>query len=89
MIEKSEFVLALLAMGVLLFLAGNARRFRKIPSSNILITGFLVFFAGWVLTILEGFFLNKILNLAEHICYIIGPIFIGIWCWKMFGRKEN
>ena len=89
MIEKSEFVLLLLSIGVLFFLAGNAPRFKKIPSSNILIAGFLVFFFGWVFTILEGFFWGTFLNLMEHICYIGGLLFIAIWCWKIFGRKET
>ncbi|MBU0533629.1 MAG: hypothetical protein KJ887_02375 [Candidatus Omnitrophica bacterium] len=88
MIEKSELVLFLLSLGVLFFLIGNTSRFKKIPSSNILIAGFLVFFTGWVFTILEGFFWGTFLNIIEHICYIAGLVLVAVWCWKMFGRKE-
>ncbi len=89
MIEKSELILLLLSMGVLLFIIGNTTRFKKIPASNILIAGFLLFFVGWVFTVLEGFFWGTALNLMEHICYIGGSILVAVWSWKMFGRKEK
>ncbi len=89
MIEKSEFVLLLLGMSVLIFIAGNAPRFRQIRHSKILITSFLIFFSGWVFTVLEGFFWPTILNVIEHICYIGGAVFLAIWCRKILYKSFN
>ncbi len=88
-IEKSEFLLLLLSMGILIFLAGNASKFRQIQHSKTLIISFLIFFVGWVVTVLEGFFWESILNPIEHICYIVGAVFLAIWCRKILCKFPN
>ncbi|MBW1821272.1 MAG: hypothetical protein JRI92_05825 [Deltaproteobacteria bacterium] len=57
--------------------------------ARILITGFYVLLAGWVLTILEGLFWNDLLNVLEHICYTASSILIAVWCWKIFAYKKD
>lgn len=89
MFQGKEVVLLVLAIGVLFFIIGNRLRLKKVPASKILIAGFILFFAGWVSTVLEGVFWGKILNLIEHICYVGGSILVARWCWEIFVRKES
>lgn len=88
MIQENELVMLIIGIGVLVFIAGNYSRFKKLPESKILIAGFLSLFTGWVLTVLEGFFWEEFLNFMQHICYIGGSVLVSIWCWKIFIRKE-
>lgn len=89
MVQGKEIVLLILGIGVLFFIIGNRSRLRKLPSAKILITGFILFFVGWVFTVLEGIFWEKLLNLIEHILYLGGAILIAKWCWKIFVKKES
>lgn len=89
MIQENEVILLILGIGVLIFIVGNRFRLKKLPASKILISGFLSFFTGWILTVLEGFLWGKFLNFMEHICFIGGSVLVAVWCWKVFVRKES
>ena len=89
MIQESEVVLLLLGVGVLIFILGNRRRLRRLPASKILIAGFYTLLAGWVLTILEGFFWEELLNFLQHTCYTGSSVLVAIWCWRVFGKEEG
>ncbi len=88
MIQKNEFVMLMLAIGVLIFIVGNRFLRKKLMVSKILIGGFLAFFIGWVATVLDGLFWGQFLNLLGHLCYLTGSVLIVIWCWKTLGKKE-
>jgi MFS superfamily sulfate permease-like transporter len=89
MIQDNEALLFVLGVGVLIFVLGNHWRLRRLPASRILLAGFYVLVAGWVLTILEGFFWQELLNTLEHMCYTGSSVLMAIWCWKVFGKKEG
>jgi len=94
-IFENEIVMLLLGVGVLIFILGSRPRLKDLPASNILITGFYLVLAGWVLTVIEGFFLPEdsfryeFLNYLEHICYAISSVFVAVWCWKVFGGSPR
>lgn len=87
MIEKFEVVLLLLGIFVLVFILANKDLIKHIPSSELLISGFLMFFISWILTNLEHIFWYEILNLLEHTFQLIGIVIITIWCWIVFIKK--
>lgn len=92
-IFENEVVMLLIGVGVLIFILTSRPRLKRLPASNILIVGFYVLLAGWVLTVLEGFFWERLLDYLEHTCYAVSSVLVAIWCWKVFGsgtpsRKE-
>jgi len=89
MIQENEIVMLLLGVGVLVFILTSRLRLKQLPASNILITAFHVAFAGWVMTVLEGFFWEEFLNYLEHICYAVSSILLAGWCWKAFAAKKE
>ena len=89
MIQENEIVMLLLGVGVFVFILGNRPQLRWIPSSNLLISGFFSLFVAWVLTVLESFFWNELLNILEHICYAASSILVAIWSWKVFGERKE
>jgi hypothetical protein len=89
MIHENEVIMVVLGIGVSIFVLANRPRLKRIPSSAILIIGFSTLVAGWVLTVLEGFFWEQPLNFLEHMCYAISSIFVAAWCWKALGGKQE
>ena len=89
MIQENEIITLLLGIGVMIFILANNRKVKRIPVAIILIAGFYVLLAGWVLTILEGLFWKDLLNVLEHICYTSSSILMAVWCWKIFAYKKD
>lgn len=89
MIQEYEVVMLLLGVVGLIFVLRNRLDLKRLPESSILLSGFYVILAGWVLTILENFFWAEFLNILEHIFYASSSVLIAIWCWKIFGKVEG
>lgn len=86
-IFENEVVMLLLGVGVLTFILGNRARLKHLAASKILIVGFYVLLAGWVLTVVEGFFWEGLLNYLEHLCYAVSSVLVAVWCCKVFGGR--
>lgn len=88
-IFENEVVMLLIGVGVLIFILGSRPRLKDLPASNILIMGFYLLLVSWILTVLEGFFWEELLNYVEHACYAVGSVFVAVWCWKVFGSRKE
>ncbi len=89
MIQENEVVMLLMAIGVLIFILFNRRLIMRIRAARVLIAAFCVLLAAYVLTVLEGFFLEALLNFLEHLCYAASSVLIALWCTKVFKPKES
>jgi len=87
MIQQNEIIMLLLGIGCMIFILVNKQKVKRIPLAKLLIAGFYVLLAGYVLTILEGLFWKDFLNVLEHICYTASSILMAVWCWKLFVFK--
>ena len=87
MIQQNEIITLLLAIGCMIFILVNKQKVKRIPVAKILIAGYCLLLAGYVLTILESLFWNEILNVLEHICYSASSVLMAVWCWKIFAYK--
>ena len=88
-IFENEIVMLSLGVGVLIFILGSRARLKSLVASEILIMAFYALLAGWVLTVLEGFFYEWLLNFFEHLCYAVSAVMVAVWSFKVFsGRKE-
>jgi hypothetical protein len=83
-IFENEVVMLLIGVGVLIFILGSRRRLKDLPASNILIAGFYMLLVSWVLTVIEGFFWEGVLNYIEHACQAASAVIVAVWCWKVF-----
>lgn len=81
MIEINEIIMLLLGIGSILGIQLNINYLKRIPHIKILTSGFYVLFAAFVFTIAEGFFLGDLLNLLEHLCYLLSPVLLLLWCY--------
>lgn len=89
MIQENEIIILLLGIGVFVFILGNHKQLWRIPFSKILISGFCLTLAGWMFTVLEGFFWKEFLNFIEHVCYAGSSILVAFWCVRVFGIREE
>ncbi|MBW1801037.1 MAG: hypothetical protein JRJ85_09945 [Deltaproteobacteria bacterium] len=89
MIQENEIVMLLLGSGVFIFTLLNLPMLKRLQSWKVLIAGFYVLLAGWVLTVLEGFFWEGLLNYLEHMCYAGSALLVAFWCWKVFGSHRG
>jgi hypothetical protein len=92
-IQENEVVTLVLGISALIFIWANRSELKGLVASKILIVGFHVVFASWILTNLEGLFAEgtfwyDFLNTLEHICYASSSVLVAVWCCKVFGRKE-
>jgi hypothetical protein len=95
-IQENEVVTLVLGIGVLLFLANQARRFGSFPRLRVFLAGFLALMAAWIFTILEGDApgegtppppLFVLFNTLEHIGYALSSVLLSVWCWLVFGAR--
>ena len=95
MIQDNEVIMLLMAIGVLIFILVNRRLIMRIRAARVLIAAFCVLLAAYVLTVLEGFFLENLqpwgdlLNFLEHLCYTASSVLIALWCLRVFKPKES
>ena len=89
MIQQNEIVMLLLSIGCMIFILTNNQKVKRIPVAKILIAGFYVLLAGYVLTILEGLFWKDFLNVLEHLCYAVSSILMAVWCWKILISEKD
>jgi hypothetical protein len=89
MLMEDEVVMLLMGIGVFVFLILNRFYLRKIRFWKILLAGYLVLLTGWLFTVLEGFLLEKYLNVLEHTSYTLGSILFIVWSWKFSGRARK
>ncbi len=89
MIQDNEVVMLLMAIGVLIFILVNRRLIMRIRAARVLVAAFCVLLAGYVLTVLEGFFQEDLLNFLEHLCYAASSVLIALWCIRVFKPKES
>jgi hypothetical protein len=89
MIQENEVVMAALGLGVSILVLVNRFPLKRIPLSGILIIGFFTLVAGWVLTVIEGFLWDALVNVGEHMCYAVGSTLVATWCWKVFGGAKE
>jgi hypothetical protein len=82
----NEIVMLSIGTGVLIFILSNRERLKRLGAHRILIASFCLMQAGWILTVLEGFFYEWLLNFMEHLCYAASSILLMTWCWKVFGK---
>ena len=89
MIQENEVVSLLLCIGVLYFILMNRSQLKRLPSSEIFVSGFFVYMLGRIITVLEGLFLGDILNTLEHACYAVSSVLLLIWLWNVFVKNER
>lgn len=89
MVQANEIVMLLLGIGVLFFTSTNSQAIKRLPAWKILISGFYVLLAAWVLTVLEGFLWQGFLNYLEHICYAGSFVLLAFWSFKVFHGKRK
>ncbi|MHC4691563.1 MAG: hypothetical protein ACYS67_02395 [Planctomycetota bacterium] len=92
-IQVNEFITLVLGIIALIFIWVNRLELKGLAAWKILIVGFHVVLAGWILTNLESLFAEEtfwsnFLNTLEHICYAGSSVLVAVWCFKVFGRKE-
>ncbi|MDD5122482.1 MAG: hypothetical protein PHX97_03755 [Dehalococcoidales bacterium] len=88
MIEINEVIMLLLGIGLILGIRLNINYLKKVPRIKILTSAFYVLFASFVFTIVEGFFLRDLFNLLEHLCYLLSPLLLLLWCYLVMVKGK-
>ena len=90
MIQENEIIMLALGISLFFFINANKIQTQRIPHWKILLISFKILLVGWFLTVAEGFLLNKLFNLFEHICYAGSAFFLSIWFYKITRKdREN
>lgn len=89
MIAENEIIMLFLGAGLFIFILIHRLRLQEYQAFKILLAGYCLLLAGCFFTVLEGFFLEDLLNYMEHICYAGSSLLVTVWCMKVFGSKKG
>jgi hypothetical protein len=89
MIQQNEMITFLVGSGVSLFIWFNRRRVVQIPGSTWLLLSYATLFAGWTITLVEGFVLPDLMNALEHMCYMASSVAAAGWCWVVLLKNRD
>ena len=89
MVQQNELITFLVGFGVALFIWLNRRRIVQIPGSTWLLLSYSALFAGWTITLVEGFVLPDLMNALEHMCYMASSVAAAGWCWVVLVKNRD
>lgn len=88
--EISELVTLVLGSVSLIFVVINRQQIRNVPFYKFFLFSYIVLLTSWTFTVLEYFIWGDILNLLEHMGYMLSYVLLALWCWKVsFTGKDN
>ena len=88
MIQQDEVILLILGLGVLALLVAYVRRLERLVAWRTMLAAYCLLVTGWALSIPEGFLLQAVLNVLEHVCYAGSSVMLAVWCSKLFGPRR-
>ena len=89
MFQEDEVIMFTLGLGIFFFILANRFRIKRIPEYKLLISAYTIVLSAWILTVLEGFFLGRLLNFFEHACYAVSGSMMVLWCWKILRNRQK
>ncbi len=69
MFAANEIITLILGLGIAVFFLAYRRRLQEWPGGRWLCRAYAATMAGWVLTVVEGFWLPELCNTLEHLSY--------------------
>lgn len=85
----NEIIMLVFNLVVLIFVLIYYREFKQIKGFKVLFLSFLLFCIASFCTNMEGFFLERILNVLEHILYAASIIVLLLWLYGFMISKKN
>ncbi len=89
MIEQGEIVTLILSISCLIQFIVRKKQLRKVPFSSLLYISYFCLFLGFIMTVLETFFLQNLLNFLEHFAYALSTILLASWCWNIAFKNKG
>jgi uncharacterized protein YacL len=89
MVEQGEIVTLILGIGCVILIIIRNSQLRRIPFSSLLVISYFCLFFGLVMTVLESFFLQDLLNLLEHFGYTLSTFLLTYWCWNIAFKNKG
>jgi hypothetical protein len=82
MIQESEIIRLILGIVVAFVFAMSPSGIERLPGRKWFVAAFYVLLSSWTFTVFEHLFLYDVLNILEHIGYLISGILYAYWCLK-------
>ena len=81
--QEGELVMLFIGLGVLTFLLRFRKGFKETPELHLLFLSFYSFLLSWLFTVLESFVLYSLMNILEHVFYVVSGVLMAIWCFRI------
>ena len=89
MVHDNEVVMLALGIGVYFLILGYRRHLQRVVGWSTLFLAYHILLIAFVMTILEGFYWARQLNIIEHLCYALSTILMAVWCWKFTASRTE
>lgn len=90
MVEENELLVLFTAISAFIFFLLNFEKLKSLPYFHLFIISYVALLLGWTFTVIESLFLEVLMNLFEHICYLTFGILLVIWLILVYhSRREK
>lgn len=80
MLEEREVITLILGLCAVVFFALGWGKLRLIPRFGLLLASYAALLGGWVLTIVEIYWMGEVMNVLEHGCFALSSAVLAWWC---------
>lgn len=89
MVQENEIITFLLFTLVIIFFMISRQKLSGFPGVKYFFISMVLLFTSSVLTIIEGFFFEEIMNTAEHITRLASTVMLFIWAYNLRPEKGS
>lgn len=89
MVQENEIITFLLFVLVISFYVINRQKLSGFPGIKYFLSSMVLLLIAGILTIIEGFFFEEIINTAEHITRLASSVMLFVWVFSLSGRKGS
>ncbi len=89
MVQENEIITFLLFALVVIFYFINRQKLSGFPGIKYFLISIVFLLISSILTIIEGFFFEEIINTAEHITRLVSTVMLFVWAYSLRAKKGS
>jgi len=89
LVQENEIITFLLFALVVIFYFINRQKLSGFPGIKYFLISIVFLLISSILTIIEGFFFEEIINTAEHITRLVSTVMLFVWAYSLRAKKGS
>ncbi len=89
LIQQNEVISFVILLAMISPLIKNKATIKQLPSLRLYLTSFFALLLAHLITIIEVFFWQDLMNNFEHLLHTVSAIFFFLWCFSLRNETEG